>query len=287
MPRAATSYRFGGDACSPEALQAEARAAFLDVADELYPAVLDELLSIPEAPWFAGVPSRAIRAWLEGWADPPAGWDALLQAVEAWAHRWRLTDQGRPPEWVEQVALRTLSTYRRWEFRTWDVPIGGRLIPTQSDPVILPPVPAPPRLPDGLQRVLTFEARDGRRYVSCRFYPEFQGAGRVKRTLREYSGWVLRLWGTSAEKACRRIDEVVAEALAAGAAGGQWHADRRIVYWAARALIGREAYEDIARTANRGVSELPEFVSPPTVRNQVGEFLVLIGLRRRTGRKDR
>jgi hypothetical protein len=49
MPRAAQSYRIGGEACSPEALQAEARAAFLDVAAELYP-VLDELLASPKPP---------------------------------------------------------------------------------------------------------------------------------------------------------------------------------------------------------------------------------------------
>jgi len=290
MPRAATSYRIGGEACSPEAIRAEARAAFLDVADELYPAVLDELLVIGDAPGvpeLCGVPSRTIRAWLEGWADAPAGWDGLVEAVQAWARRWRLLDRGRPPEWLVELALFTLASCRRSGLRVWELPDWGRIVRTRSDRVILPPVPAPPKLPAGLQRVLTFEARDGRRYVSCRFYPEFQGAGRVKRALREYSGWILRLWGMTAEQACRRIDEVVADALAAGAAGGQWHADRRIVYWAARALIGREAYEDIARTPNRGVRELPEFVSPPTVRNQVREFLALIGLRRRSGRKDR
>jgi hypothetical protein len=275
MPRAATSYRIGGEACSPEALQAEARAAFLDVAAELYHVVLDELLALGDAPGvpeLRGVPSRAIRAWLEAWADPPAGWDALLQAVGDWAHRWRLLDRGRPPEWLVEVALFTLACCRRSGLRLFELPDCGRMVQTRSDRVILPPVPAPPKLPAGLQRVLTFESRDGRGYVSCRFYPEFQGAGRVKRTLREYSGWVLRLWGTSAEKACRRIDELVAQALAAGAVPGEWHADREPLDWAVKATVGGMTYEAIAAREWR--------VSPDTVAKHVKRLLRLIGVRR-------
>jgi len=271
MPRAATSYRIGGEACSPEAIRAEARAAFLDVAAELYP-LLDELLSIPEAPWFVGVPYRTIRAWLEGWADAPPGWDALLDAVQAWARRWRLLDKGAVPQWVLETALFTIAWCRRSGLRLFELPDWGGMVRTRSDRVILPPVPAPPKLPAGLERVLTFEARDGRRYVSCRFYPEFQGAGRVKRTLREYSGWVLRLWGTSAEKACRRIDELVAQALAAGAAPGEWHSDREPIEWAVKARVGGVTYEAIAAGEWR--------VTPDTVAKHVKRLLRLIGLRR-------
>jgi hypothetical protein len=271
MPRAAQSYRIGGEACSPEALQAEARAAFLDVAAELYP-VLDELLSIPEAPWFVGVPSRAIRAWLQGWADPPAGWDGLMEAVQAWARRWRLLDRGRPPEWLLEVALFTLACCRRSGLRLFELPDWGRMIRTRSDRVILQPVPAPLKLPAGLQRVLTFESRDGRRYVSCRFHPEFQGAGRFKRALREYSGWILRLWGMTAEQACRRIDRLVAEALAAGATPGEWHSDREPIEWTVKATVGGMTYEAIAAEEWR--------VTPDTVAKHVKRLLRLIGLRR-------
>jgi hypothetical protein len=271
MPRAAHSYRIGGEACSPEAIRAEARAAFLDVAAELYP-LLDELLSIPEAPWFVGVPSRTIRAWLEGWADPPAGWDALLRAVRDWTHRWRLLDRGRPPEWLLEVALFTLACCRRSGLRVWELPDWGRMVRTRSDRVILPPVPAPPKLPDGLQRVLTFEGRDGHIYVSCYFHPEFQGGGRFKRALREYSAWVLRLWGTTAEQACRRIDELVAEALAAGAAPGEWHADREPLDWAVKATVGGMTYDQIAAEEWR--------ITPEAVAKHVKRLLRLIGLRR-------
>ena len=272
MPRAATSYRIGGEACSPEAIRAEARAAFLDVVGELYPAVLDELLSIPEAPWFVGVASRAIRAWLEGLADPPAGWDALLQAVGGWAHRWRLLDRGRPPEWLLEVALFTLACCRRSGLRIFELPDWGGMVRTRSDRVILPPVPAPAKLPAGLQRVLIFESRDGRAYVSCRFHPEFQGAGRVKRTLREYSCWIVKLWRASAEQACRRIDLVVAEALAAGATPGEWHADREPLEWAVKATAGGMICEAIAAEEWR--------VTPDTVAKHVKRLLRLIGLRR-------
>jgi hypothetical protein len=290
MPRAAQSYRIGGEACSPEALQAEARAAFLYVAAELYP-LLDELLSIPEAPWFVGVPSRAIRAWLQGWADPPAGWDGLMEAVQAWARRWRLLDRGRPPEWLVEVALFTLASCRRCGQRFWDLPDWGRVVCTRSDNLVLPPVPmgreAIRPLPAGLRGILTLVLRDGVTQLACYYYPDLYGSGRFKRAIRENAKTVYRIWGVPPEEACRRIDSLVSEALAAGAVPGQWRSERRIVYWAARAIVGREAYEDIARTPNRAVSELPEFVSPPTVRNQVSEFLALIGLRRRSGRKDR
>jgi hypothetical protein len=157
---------------------------------------------------------------------------------------------------------------------------------------VLPPIPLTPELeralPAGLWRILTVCSRlDGGSFIECRFRPEMDGAGRFKRALREAGRTVLKLWGIPPEEACRRIDDAVARALAAGAVPGQWRAERRIVYWAVRAVVGREAYEDIARTPNRAVSELPELVSPPTVRNQVREFLALIGLRRRSGRKDR
>jgi hypothetical protein len=271
MPRAATSYRIGGEACSPEAICAEARAAFLDVAAELYP-LLDELLSIPEAPWFVGAPSRTIRAWLQGWADAPPGWDALLDAVQAWARRWRLLDKGAVPQWVLETALFTIAWCRRCGQRFWDLPEWGRAVCTRSDRVILPPVPAPAKLPAGLQRVLTFESRDGRRYVSCRFYPESQGAGRFKRALREYSGWIVRLWQTSAEQACRRVDRLVAEALAAGAARGQWRSDREPVEWTVKATVGGMTYEQIAAEEWR--------ITPEAVAKHVKRLLRLIGLRR-------
>jgi hypothetical protein len=138
-----------------------------------------------------------------------------------------------------------------------------------------------------LRGILTLVLRDGVTLLACYYYPDLYGSGRFKRAIRENAKTVYRIWGVTPEEACRRIDGAVARALAAGAVPGQWRAERRIVYWAARAVVGREAYEDIANGPNRGVSERRERLSPPTVRNQVREFLAVIGLRRRSGRKDR
>ena len=294
MPRVATSYRFGGEATLPSIIVAQARAAFLDVADELYPPVLDELLAIGDAPGvpeMRGVPSGHLRAWLENWAAPPAGWDGLMEAVQAWARRWRLLDKGAVPQWVLETALFTIAWCRRTGQRFWDLPDWGRVVCTRSDNLVLPPVPvgteAIRALPAGLRGILTLVLRDGVTRLACFYYADLYGSGRFKRALRKYALSVLRVWGVSAEQACRRIDQTVAAALARGCVPGQWRAERRIVYWAARAVVGREAYEDIANDPNRGVSERRERISPPTVRNQVSEFLALIGLRRRSGRKDR
>jgi len=275
MPRAAQSYRIGGEACSPETLQAEARAAFLDVAAELYP-LLDELLSIPEAPWFVGVPSRTIRAWLDGWADAPAGWDALLQAVGDWAHRWRLLDRGRPPEWLLEVALFTLASCRRCGQRFWDLPDWGRVVCTRSDNLVLPPVPmgteAIRALPAGLRGILTLVLRDGVTQLACYYYPDLYGSGRFKRAIRENAKTVYRIWGVTPEGACRRIDELVAQALAAGATPGEWHADREPIEWTVKATVGGMTYEAIAAEEWR--------VTPDTVAKHVKRLLRLIGLRR-------
>jgi len=275
MPRAATSYRIGGEACSPEALRAEARAAFLDVAAELYP-LLDELLSIPEAPWFVGVPSRTIRAWLDGWADAPAGWDALLQAVRDWAHRWRLLDRGRPPQWLEEVTLFTLAWCRRTGQRFWDFPDWGRVVCTRSDNLVLPPVPkgteAIRALPAGLRGILTLVLRDGVTQLACYYYPELYGSGRFKRAIRENAKTVYRIWGVPPEEACRRIDSLVSEALAAGAAPGEWHSDREPIEWAVKATVGGMTYEQIAAQEWR--------ITPEAVAKHVKRLLRLIGLRR-------
>jgi hypothetical protein len=162
---------------------------------------------------------------------------------------------------------------------------------TRSDNLVLPPVSmgreAIRALPAGLRGILTLVLRDGVTLLACYYYPDLYGAGRFKRAIRENAKAVYRIWRVTPAEACRRIDELVAQALAHGCVPGQWRAERRIVYWAARAVVGREAYEDIANDPNRGVSERRERLSPPTVRNQVSEFLALINLRRRPGPKDR
>jgi|GEM_PF-2280377 len=291
MPRAAQSYRFGGEATLPSIIVAQARDAFLCAVDELYPQVLDELLELAARagmPNLAGCTPGDFAEWLVVPEVAPAGWPELLEAIEAWARRWRLLDRGRIPRWLLDAALDAISRHQAHGWRWWSIGWGGA-VPDSCE--VLPPIPMTPELeralPAGLRRILTVCSRDGGAYIECNFSPVFDGAGRFKRALREAGRTVLKLWGIPPGEACRRIDGAVARALGAGAVPGQWRAERRIVYWAARALIGREAYEDIARTPNRAVSELPEFVSPPTVRNQVGEFLALIGLRRRSGRKDR
>jgi hypothetical protein len=292
MPRAAQSYRFGGEATLPSVIVAQARDAFLYAVDELYPQVLHELLELAA---HAGMPNLAASTpgdfaeWLVVPEVAPAGWPALLEAIEAWARRWRLLDRGRIPRWLLEAALSAISRHHAHGWRWWSIGWAGA-VPDSCE--VLPPIPLTPELeralPAGLWRILIVCSRlDGGKFIECRFHPEIDGAGRFKRALRKYAHSVLRVWHVSAEQVCRRIDETVAAALAHGCVPGQWRAERRIVYWAARAVVGREAYEDIANDPNRGVSERRERLSPPTVRNQVGEFLVLIGLRRRSGRKDR
>ena len=275
MPRVATSYRFGGEATLPSIIVAQARAAFLDVAAELYP-VLDELLSIPEAPWFVGVPSRAIRAWLQGWADPPAGWDGLMEAVQAWARRWRLLDRGRPPEWLVEVALFTLAWCRRTGQRFWDLPDWGRVVCTRSDNLVLPPVPmgteAIRALPAGLRGILTLVLRDGVTQLGCYYYADLYGSGRFKRAIRENAKTVYRIWRVTPEQACRRIDSLVSEALAAGAVPGEWHSDREPIEWVVKATVGGMTYEQIAAEEWR--------ITPEAVAKHVKRLLRLIGLRR-------
>jgi len=294
MPRAAQSYRFGGEATLPSLIVAQARDAFLYATDELYPAVLDSLLEAAAAPGLARLAGYSLsdfRYWLADPLSAPAGWDKLLEAIKDWAHRWRLLDRGQPPGWILEAGLDAVARYQasggRWRY--WSVGWGGP-VPDACD--VLPPIPLTPEveraLPAGLWRILTVCSRlDGGKFIECRFHPETDGAGRIKRALRKYALSVLRVWQISAEQACRKIDQTVAAALARGCVPGQWRSERRIVYWAVRAVVGREAYEDIAKDPNRGVSDRRERISPPSVRNQVREFLVLIGLRRRSGRKDR
>ena len=283
MPRAAQSYRFGGEACSAEALQAEARAAFLDVVGELYPAVLDELLAIGDAPGvpeLRGVPSRTIRAWLDGWADAPAGLDGLVEAVQAWARRWRLLDKGAVPQWVLETALSTIAWCRRSGLRLFELPDWGRVVCTRSDNLVLPPVPmgteAIRALPAGLRGILTLVLRDGVTQLACYYYPDLYGSGRFKRAIRENAKTVYRIWGVTPEEACRRIDGAVARALAAGAVPGQWRARRDAVYWAVQATVGRKSYIELAEASQRVYAE--------TVRNEVSAFLSVIGLRRNAHR---
>jgi hypothetical protein len=291
MPRAAQSYRFGGEATLPSLIVAEARLAFLWAVDELYPEVLDELLEAAAAPGLAGLAGYSLsdfRWWLADHLSAPAGWDELLEAIEVWARRWRLLDRGRIPRWLLDAALTAISGHHAHGWRYWSIGWGGA-VPDSCE--VLPPLALTPdierALPAGLRRILTVVSRDGGAYIGCNFSPAFDGAGRFKRALRAAGRTVLKLWGIPPEEACRRIDDAVARALAAGAVPGQWRSERRIVYWAVRAVVGREAYEDIANDPNRGVSERRERLSPPTVRNQVREFLALLGLRRRSGRKDR
>jgi len=292
MPRAAQSYRFGGEATLSSVIVAQARDAFLYAVDELYPQVLDDLLELAAR---AGMPNLAACSpgdfadWLLVPEIAPPGWPALLEAIEAWARRWRLRDRGHVPRWLLHAALNAISRHHAHGWRWWSIGWAGA-VPDSCE--VLPPIAATPEveraLPAGLRRILTVCSRlDGGKFVECRFRPEVDGAGRFKRALRKYAHSVLRVWHVSAEQACRRIDETVAAALARGCVPGEWHSERRIVYWAARAVVGREAYEDIANDPNRGVTDRRERISPPTVRNQVGEFLALIGLRRRIGRKDR
>jgi hypothetical protein len=291
MPRAAQSYRFGGEATLPSLIVAEARDAFLYAVDELYPQVLDDLLELAAR---AGMPNLAASTpgdfadWLLVPEIAPPGWSALLEAIEAWARRWRLQDRGRIPRWLLDAALDAIWRHQAFRWRYWSIGWGGAV---PDDCEVLPPIPMTPELeralPAGLRRILTVCSRDGDAYIGCMFSPAFDGAGRFKRALRKYAHSVLRVWHVSAEQACRKIDQTVAAALAAGCVPGQWRSERRIVYWAVRAVVGREAYEDIANDANRGVTDRRERISPPTVRNQVREFLAVIGLRRRSGRKDR
>jgi hypothetical protein len=291
MPRAAQSYRFGGEATLPSIIVAEARLAFLWAVDELYPEVLDELVEAAAAPGLARLAGYSLsdfRYWLADPLSAPAGWDKLLEAIEAWARRWRLRDRGHVPPWLLHAALNAISRHQAHGCRWWSVGWGGA-VPDSCE--VLPPIALTPEveraLPAGLRRILTVVSRDGGAYIGCNFSPAFDGAGRFKRALRKYAHSVLRAWHVSAEQACRRIDQTVAAALARGCVPGQWRAERRIVYWAARAVVGREAYEDIANDPNRGVTDRRERISPPTVRNQVSEFLALINLRRRPGPKDR
>jgi len=291
MPRAAQSYRFGGEATLPSFIVAQARLAFLYATDELYPAVLDSLLEAAAAPGLARLAGYSLsdfRYWLADPLSAPAGWDKLLEAIKDWAHRWRLLDRGRIPRWLLDAALSAISRHHAHGWRYWSVGWAGAV---PDDCEVLPLVPLTPEveraLPAGLRRILMVCSRDGGAYIGCNFSPAFDGAGRFKRALWKYAHSVLRVWHVSAEQACRKIDQTVAAALARGCVAGQWRAERRIVYWAARAVVGREAYEDIANDPNGGVSERRERISPPTVRNQVREMLVLIGLRRRPGRKDR
>jgi hypothetical protein len=292
MPRAAQSYRFGGEATLPSVIVAQARDAFLYAVDELYPQVLDDLLELAAR---AGMPNLAacspgdFAEWLVVPEVAPAGWPALLEAIEAWARRWRLQDRGRIPRWLLGAALDAISRHQAHGWRYCSIGWGGA-VPDSCE--VLPPIALTPELeralPAGLWRILTVCSRlDGGKFAECRFRPEVDGAGRFKRALRKYAHSVLRVWRVSAEQACRRIEESVAAALARGCVPGQWRAERRIVYWAVRAVVGRESYESIANDPNRGVSDRRERLSPPTARNQVREFLALIGLRRRSGRKDR
>jgi hypothetical protein len=88
MPRAAQSYRFGGEATLPSFIVAQARLAFLYATDELYPAVLDSLLEAAAAPGLARLAGYSLsdfRYWLADPLSAPAGWDKLLEAIEAWA----------------------------------------------------------------------------------------------------------------------------------------------------------------------------------------------------------
>jgi hypothetical protein len=91
MPRAAQSYRFGGEATLPSFIVAQARDAFLYAVDELYPQVLDELLELAARagmPNLAGCTPGDFAEWLVVPEVAPAGWPALLEAIEAWARRW-------------------------------------------------------------------------------------------------------------------------------------------------------------------------------------------------------
>jgi hypothetical protein len=247
-----------------------------------------ELAAAPGMPNLAASTPGDFADWLARPAIAPAGWSELLEAIEAWARRWRLHDRGRIPRWLLEAALDAISRHQAHGWRYWSIGWGGAV---PDDCEVLPPIPLTPELeralPAGLRRILTVVSRDRGAYIGCMFSPAFDGAGRFKRAIRENAKTVYRIWGVPPEEACRRIDGAVARALAAGAVPGQWRAERRIVYWAARAVVGREAYEDIANDPNRGVSERRERISPPTVRNQVSEFLALINLRRRPGPKDR
>jgi len=280
MPRAAQSYRFGGEATLPSFIVAQARLAFLYATDELYPAVLDSLLEAAAAPGLARLAGYSLsdfRYWLADPLSAPAGWDKLLEAIKDWAHRWRLLDRGRIPRWLLEAALDAISRHHAHGWRYWSVGWAGA-VPDACE--VLPLVPLTPEveraLPAGLRRILMVCSRDGGAYIGCTFSPAFDGAGRFKRALREAGRTVLKLWGIPLGEARRRIDGAVARALAAGAVPGQWRARRDAVYWAVQATVGRKSYIELAEASQRVYAE--------TVRNEVSAFLSLIGLRRNAHR---
>ena len=280
MPRAAHSYRFGGEATLPSFIVAQARLAFLYATDELYPAVLDSLLEAAAAPGLARLAGYSLsdfRYWLADPLSAPAGWDKLLEAIKDWAHRWRLLDRGRIPRWLLEAALDAISRHHAHGWRYWSVGWAGAV---PDDCEVLPLVPLTPEveraLPAGLRRILMVCSRDGGAYIGCNFSPAFDGAGRFKRAIRENAKTVYRIWGVPPEEACRRIDGAVARALAAGAVPGQWRARRDAVYWAVQATVGRKSYIELAEASQRVYAE--------TVRNEVSAFLSLIGLRRNAHR---
>ena len=280
MPRAAQSYRFGGEATLPSLIVAEARDAFLYAVDELYPQVLDDLLELaarPGMPNLAGCTPGDFAEWLVVPEVAPAGWPELVEAIEAWARRWRLLDRGRIPRWLLDAALSAISRHHAHGWRYWSVGWGGA-VPDRCE--VLPPIALTPdierALPAGLRRILTVVSRDGGAYIGCNFSPAFDGAGRFKRAIRENAKTVYRIWGVPPEEACRRIDGAVARALAAGAVPGQWRARRDAVYWAVQATVGRKSYIELAEASQRVYAE--------TVRNEVSAFLSLIGLRRNAHR---
>jgi hypothetical protein len=196
----------------------------------LYPQVLDDLLELAAR---AGMPNLAACSlgdfadWLLVPEIAPPGWSELLEAIEAWARRWRLHDRGRIPRWLLEAALDAISRHHAHGWRWyWSVGWGGA-VPDSCQ--VLPPIPLTPEveraLPAGLWRILIVCSRlDGGKLIECRFHPEIDGAGRFKRAIRENAKTVYRIWGVPPEEACRRIDGAVARALAAGAVPGQWRA---------------------------------------------------------------
>ena len=277
MPRAAQSYRIGGEATLPSFIVAQARLAFLWAVDELYPEVLDELLEVAAAPGLARPAAYSLsdfRWWLADPLSAPDGWDELLEAIKVWAHRWRLLDRGQHPRWLLEAALDAISRHQAHGWRWWSIGWAGA-VPDSCE--VLPRIPLTRELeralPAGLRRILTVCSRlDGGKFVECRFRPEIDGAGRFKRALRKYARSVLRVWDVSAEQACRRIDETVAAAQARGCVPGEWHSDPEPIEWVVKATVGGMTYEQIAAEEWR--------ITPDAVAKQVKRLLRLIGLRR-------
>jgi|YNPMSStandDraft_1061717.scaffolds.fasta_scaffold02093_4 hypothetical protein len=276
MPRAAQSYRFGGEATLPSVIVARARDAFLYAVDELYPQVLDDLLELAARagrPNLAGCTPGDFADWLLVPEIAPPGWPELVEAIEAWARRWRLQDRGRIPRWLLDAALDAISRYQAHGWGWWSIGWGGA-VPDRCE--VLPPIPMTPELgralPAGLRGILTLVLRDGETQLACYYYPDLYGSGRFKRAIRENAKTVYRIWRVTPEQACRRIDSLVSEALAAGATPGEWHADREPLDWAVKATVGGMTYEAIAAAEWR--------VGPDTVAKHVKRLLRLIGLRR-------